>query len=79
MEDINIIIEGLLTALAVILSIFIVIKIFFLPISIANGKNLTNNERSTIQIFTWCGLCAGITWFIALFLAINYDDNRPAY
>jgi len=79
MQDINITIEGILIFLIVILAIFLAIKVFLLPINIANNKNLTNNERTTIHILTWCGLFAGITWFIALFLAINYDDHRPSY
>ena len=79
MENFDITIEGALIFLVVILAIFIAIKVFFLPINIANNKNLTNNERTTIHILTWCGLFAGITWFIALFLAINYDDHRPIY
>lgn len=64
---------------AFIVGIFLFIYIFPLPIRIASGKNLTNNEMSTIQVLTWCGLFVGVTWFIALFLAITYDDNRPAY
>ena len=79
MENFNITIEGTLIFLAVILAIFITIKVFFLPINIANNKNLTSNEKATIYILTWCGLIAGITWFIALFLALSYKENNQNY
>ena len=71
----NSFIDNILLILAVILVLFIFIKIFTLPISIANNKNLTNNEITTIRILTWCGLFAGITWFIALFLALYYKEQ----
>ena len=70
------IIETILIILAVILVLFIVIKVFTLPISIANNKNLASNEITTIRILTWCGLFAGITWFIALCLAISYKGQN---
>ncbi len=65
--------------LVVVLVLFVVIKIFIFPISIANRKNLTKNEISTIRILTWCGLFAGITWFIALGLAIFYKEHNNNY
>lgn len=73
--DLNIL-ETILIVLAVILVVFIVIKIFTLPISIANNKNLASNEITTIRILTWCGLFAGITWFIALCLALSYKEQN---
>lgn len=80
MENINTnSIEIILPILAIILILFIVIKIFTLPINIANNKNLSQNEITTIKILTWCGLFAGITWFIALCLAILYKENRQNY
>lgn len=80
MENINTnFIEIILPILAIILILFIVIKIFTLPISIANNKNLASNEITTIRILTWCGLFAGITWFIALCLALSYKENNQNY
>ncbi len=73
MENMNInFIETILPILAFIFILFIVIKIFMLPINMANNKNLAHNEIMTIKILTWCGLFAGITWVIALCLAIAY-------
>lgn len=58
---------------AVIIAIILIIWFFLLPIKIAERKNLTPNEGRTIIILTWCGLITGgITWWIALFLAIFY-------
>lgn len=69
------ILEILIFTFVGILILFIVIKVFTLPISIANNKNLASNEITTIRILTWCGLFAGITWFIALCMAISYKEN----
>ena len=76
MENINTnFIEIILPTLAIILILLIVTKIFTLPINIANNKNLAHNEIITIKILTWCGLFAGITWFIALCLALAYNEK----
>ena len=73
------ILEILIFTFVGILILFIVIKIFTLPISIANKKNLASNEITTIRILTWCGLFAGITWFIALCLALSYKEQHHNY
>jgi len=60
---------------AVIIAIILIIWFFLLPVKIAERKNLMTNESRTITILTWCGLfTGGITWWIALFLAIFYKD-----
>ena len=68
-------IEIILAILATILILFIVIKVFTLPISIAKNKNLASKDITTIRILTWCGIFAGITWFIALCLALAYNEK----
>ena len=68
-------IEIILAVLATILILFIVIKVFTLPISIAKNKNLESKDITTIRILTWCGIFAGITWFIALCLALAYNEK----
>ncbi len=68
-------IEIILAVLATILILYIVIKVFTLPISIAKNKNLASKDITTIRILTWCGIFAGITWFIALCLALAYNEK----
>ncbi len=58
------------------LLLVVAIRIFLIPISIANSKNLTPNETATIKILTWLGLFNGITWFIALFLSFLYKESE---
>jgi len=70
------IIETILIILAVIFILLIVIKVFTLPISIAKNKNLESKDITTIRILTWCGLFAGITWLIALCLALSYKNDE---
>ena len=69
-------IEIILAILATILILFIVIKVFTLQITIAKNKNLESKDITTIRILTWCGLFAGITWFIALCLALSYKEQN---
>ncbi len=65
----------LLSLLLIIIAIIIIFKVFTLPISIAKGKNLDSNTISTIRILTWLGIFAGITWIIAICLAIVYKKT----
>ncbi|WP_446425339.1 hypothetical protein [Mailhella sp.] len=48
---------------------------FTIPSKIGKRKNLPARELRTIKILTWCGLLAGITWFIGLFLALTADRH----
>ena len=47
--------------------------VFTLPIKIGERKALPRSEMRPIRILTWCALLAGITWFIALYLAVTAD------
>ncbi len=67
--------DGLISLLLLLLVVIIVFKIFTWPISIAKGKNLGSNEITTVRVLTWLGIFAGITWVIALCLAIVYKRN----
>lgn len=69
------IVDGLTSLLLLLLIIVVVFKIFTWPISIAKNKNLCSNEITTIRVLTWLGIFAGITWVIALCLAIAYKRN----
>ena len=66
--------ELILISLAVLFFIIIIVKIFTLPINIAKSKNLSDNEITMITVLTWCGLFTGITWLIALCLAVCYKE-----
>ena len=50
--------------------------LFTLPIEIGEAKGLPRSEMRPIRILNWCALLAGITWFIALYLAVT-AENRP--
>lgn len=68
--------ETLLGCIIFIILLYIAFQIFTIPIRIAEGKGLTRNEMRPIRILNWCALLAGITWFIALYLAIT-AESRP--
>ena len=57
----------------IVLAIF---YLFTLPIRIGEKKELSRSEMRPIRILNWCALLAGITWFIALYLAIT-AKSRP--
>lgn len=50
--------------------------LFTLPIEIGEAKGLPRAEMRPIRILNWCALLSGITWFIALYLAIT-AKSRP--
>lgn len=50
--------------------------VFTLPINIGEAKGLPRSEMRPIRILNWCALLAGITWFIALYLAVT-AESRP--
>jgi len=58
---------------AIILGAF---YIFTLPIEIGEMKGLPRSEMRPIRILNWCSLFCGVTWLIALYLAIT-ATNRP--
>ena len=61
---------------ALILTLLVAFWLFTLPINIGEAKGLPRSEMRPIRILNWCALLAGITWFIALYLAIT-AKSRP--
>lgn len=68
-------VEMFLFIIATIVAIIVAYYIFTIPIRIAKNKNLSKNEFSTVCVLNWLGLFAGITWVIALCLAIAYKER----
>lgn len=60
---------------AIILALF---YLFTLPIEIGEAKGLPRSDMRPIRILNWCALLSGITWFIALYLAIT-AKSRPLH
>ena len=56
----------------------VLFHLFTLPIKIGKKKALSPSEMRPIRILNWCALLAGITWFIALYLAIT-AKSRPLH
>ena len=61
---------------ALILTLLVAFWLFTLPINIGEAKGLPRSEMRPIRILNWCALLAGITWFIALYLAVT-AEGRP--
>ena len=61
----------------ILLSLFIGYWLINVPVNIAKKKNIKENDIFIIKILSYCGIFFGITWFIALFLSLfwnNYQD-----
>ena len=63
------------TALCLLLLVT-VFYVFTWPIRMGKNKGLPSAEMRPIRILNWCALLAGITWFIALYLAVT-AEGRP--
>ncbi|MBR3880262.1 MAG: hypothetical protein IKJ34_01500 [Mailhella sp.] len=53
---------------AIILGAF---YLFTLPIEIGEAKGLPRSKMRPIRILNWCSLFCGVTWIIALYLAVT--------
>lgn len=66
--------------LSVLIIILLALSILFLfvmiPIKIAKVRNVSGGELTTIKVLSWCGLLIGITWVIALILALVYQPSN---
>ncbi len=58
--------------------LIIALGILFLqiPVMIAKNRGITGSELSTISILSWLSILLGITWFIALILALVYQPKN---
>ena len=66
-------------AIAILVVILLAIVLFWfllLPATIAEKRGISGNELSTIKILCWCSLLVGVTWFIALILALVYQPHK---
>ena len=68
--------DTLFGAVALVLIVLVAFWLFTLPINIGEAKGLPRSEMRPIRILNWCALLAGITWFIALYLAVT-ATSRP--
>ena len=68
--------DSLFGAVALVLILLAAFWLFTLPINIGEAKGLPRSEMRPIRILNWCALLAGITWFIALYLAVA-AESRP--
>lgn len=68
--------DALFGAVALVLILLAAFWVFTMPINIGESKDLLRSEMRPIRILNWCALLAGITWFIALYLAVT-AEGRP--
>lgn len=62
--------------IACILILFLFILLIRVPIMIAKARHVSGGELTTVAVLSWCGIFLGITWFIALILALVYQPSN---
>lgn len=70
--------EKFLTGLSIIAGVVLLIVIINIPGFIARKRNVDRNNLMLIIILQWCGLLAGVTWLIALILALTHHSENNA-
>lgn len=60
-----------IAALCIVALVFLI----QVPIMIARGRGISGPELTTIIVLSWCGIIFGVTWLIALVLAIVWKPE----
>jgi len=58
-----------------VLCIALLIFLVQIPVLIARGRGLSASDLTTITILSWFGLIFGVTWFVALVLALVWSSE----
>jgi hypothetical protein len=59
-----------------ILCIVALVFLIQVPIMIARGRGISGSELTTISVLSWCGIFLGVTWLIALVLALVWRPEK---
>lgn len=63
-----------LMVLGVLFSVVLLaIAILCIPIMIANARGVCGGGRTAIVVLSWLGIFFGVTWFVALMMALLWD------
>jgi hypothetical protein len=64
--------------LSVIILVVVVTLFVNIPIMIARSRGINGSDLSTISILSWSSLLLGITWIVALVLAIVWQPKNTS-
>lgn len=70
-ESFEILIMLMLAFLLVVLVVFLI----RVPIIVAKSRNVSPEKIGTIALLSWLGLLFGVTWVVALILALIWTPN----
>ncbi len=59
-----------------ILVIALIVFIITIPAKIARARGISGSELTTISLLCWVSLLVGLTWFIALILALVWQPTN---
>jgi hypothetical protein len=59
----------------IVLCIVLFIYLIQVPVFIARGRGISGAELTTITVLSWCGIFFGITWVVALILALVWQPG----
>ncbi len=54
----------------------LIIFIIRIPIIVAKSRGVGGSELSTITLLSWCSLLIGVTWIVALVLALVWQPKQ---
>jgi hypothetical protein len=67
---------GFLIFTIAVLCLVALVFLIQVPIYIARGRGISGSELTSIIVLSWCGLFFGVTWLIALVLALVWQPGR---
>lgn len=68
--------EVLVGIIAFFVVVCFLLMVILIPVSIAKKRGITGTELATISILSWLGAIIGITWIIALILALIWKPTK---
>lgn len=67
---------GLFALVIIPILVYLFIFCIRLPITIAKDRNITGSKLRIISVLSWVSLLTGVTWIIALVLALVYETEN---
>jgi len=65
--------------LAILFLIVIIGFFLYIPIMIAQIRGVSEADISVVAVLSWLGLLFGVTWFIAMVLALVYKPKKSRH
>lgn len=68
-------VEYLALFLMFMMVVAFICALIYIPIMIANARGICGTMRTAIIVLAWLGIFFGVTWFVALIMALVWDGD----